>query len=273
VAVLSDIHGNWTALERVAAALEQEQVQVVLGLGDYLSVSLGSRRVVEWMRSREHAYFVRGDNDGWESYERFRHLEREDSRPLYRFVTQLPEELRLELGGVPLLLRHGYPCRPIEERGFTEAAVRETQSRAYVESVVDFKGVEIACFGDLHRPAAELHQDGVIAHIGSVGAPRDQQPGLAKYLLLELGGPTVRITQCGVPFCREAAVRELRAGYREDPGPEVWLARWLGLSEAMAGEWRPLFEEATWLWQRRPSGMSLLPGGSMSATHPRERGR
>ena len=37
LAVLADIHGNWTALREVAAALQQEKVQAVIGLGDYLS--------------------------------------------------------------------------------------------------------------------------------------------------------------------------------------------------------------------------------------------
>src|SRR5713101_501282 len=239
VAVLADIHGNWTALERIAAALEQEEVQTVILLGDYLNVSLGSSRVVEWMKRQEHAHFVRGDNDSWDAYERFRHSEREDSYALYQFVTQFPDRLDLEFQGVTLLVRHGYSCTPIEERGFTEEAVRETLSRRYVESVMDIKGVDVACFGDLHRPYAEIHDDLVIVHPGSVGAPRDKQPLMAKYLLLDLERSRIQFTQRSVPFCREAAVQEVRAGFREDPGPNVWLARWLGLSPEMENEWCP----------------------------------
>jgi hypothetical protein len=71
-----------------------------------------------------------------------------------------------------------------------------------------------------------------------------------KYLLLDLERSRIQFTQRSVPFCREAAVQEMRAGFREDPGPNVWLARWLGLSPEMENEWRPPFEELTWHWSR-----------------------
>jgi putative phosphoesterase len=250
IAVIADIHGNWPALEKVAEALDREKVQAVLGLGDYLSVSLGSPRVAAWMKAQEHAWFVRGDNDGWDCYERFQTREREDSYAEYQFVTQLPEQVVLELEGITLLARHAYPGGPIQQRGFTEEAVREALSRRYIESVLDLKGVDIACFGDLHRPHVELCEDLVILHPGSVGAPRDQQPWAAKYVVLEVEGSAVRITQRGVPFCRETAVQEVRTAFREDPGENVWLARWLGLTPEMAEEWRPPFEGLTWAWSK-----------------------
>jgi putative phosphoesterase len=251
MAILSDIHGNWVALSQVAQVLDQEKVDVVLGLGDYLNLSRGSPAIVEWMKRQEHAYFVRGDNDSWESYERFRHLAREDTEPLYQFVTQLPDRIELEFHGIRFLLQHGYASRPIRERGFTQDAVQETLSRPYLASVVSLHGVDIACFGDYHRPYLELHDDLLLVHPGSVGAPRDQQPWMAKMALLELKGSAVVVTQRGVPFCREAAVQEMRAGFRDDPGPDVWLSRWLGLSSANAEEWCPAFEGLTRNWSKR----------------------
>jgi putative phosphoesterase len=251
IAILGDIHGNWAALQQVARVLDQERIDLVLGLGDYLNVSRGSAAVVEWMKSQDHAYFVRGDNDSWESYERFRHLAREDAGALYQFVTQLPDRIELEFHGITFLVQHGYASRPIQERGFTQTAVQETLRRPYVASVVNLHGVDIACFGDYHRPYLEPHDDLLLIHPGSVGAPRDQQPWMAKFALLELKGSSVQVTQRGVPFCREAAVEEMRAGFREDPGPDVWLSRWLGLSVAMSKEWCPPFEGVTRCWSKR----------------------
>jgi putative phosphoesterase len=252
IAVLADIHGNWVALRQVVQALERESPDAIFGLGDYLNVSLGSAAVVAWMRTREHAYFVRGDNDCWESYERFGRLARDDPAAQYQFVTQLPTRIVLELQGITFLLQHGYTSTPIQERGFIREAVEETLSRRYATSVVSLAGVDIACFGDFHRPHLEVSDDLVLVHPGSVGAPRDQEPWTAKYVLIDLEGDAVHVTQRSVPFCREAAVEEMRAGYREDPGPDVWLARWLGLSPTMAEEWSPPFEELTGCW-RKPS--------------------
>jgi putative phosphoesterase len=252
VAVLADIHGNGVALKQVLAALDREHPDVIFGLGDYLSVSPGSDAVVTWMKTREHAYFVRGDNDCWESYERFGRLARDDPAAHYQFVTQLPTRIVLELQGITFLLQHGYTSTPIQEQGFVREAVEETLSRRYAASVVSLAGVDIACFGDFHRPHLELSDDLVLVHAGSVGAPRDQEPWTAKYVLIDLEDEAVRVTQRSVPFSREAAVAEVRAGYREDPGQDVWLARWLGLSPTMAGEWSPPFEGLTGCW-RKPS--------------------
>ena len=60
------------------------------------------------------------------------------------------------------------------------------------------------------------------------------------------GPPTLR--HPAVEVDSALAAEEMRAGYREDPGQDVWLARWLGLSPTMAAEWSPPFEGLTRYW-------------------------
>jgi hypothetical protein len=48
------------------------------------------------MKAQEHACFVRGENDGWEAYERFRNLAREDAHEQNAYVSRLPEWSVLE---------------------------------------------------------------------------------------------------------------------------------------------------------------------------------
>jgi predicted phosphodiesterase len=193
---------------------------------------------------------VRGDNDRWGNYARFGHLACDDPYAQYQFVTQLPTRIALELQGITFLFQHGYPSTPIAACGFTRVAVAETLSRRYIASAVSLAGVDIACFGDLHRPHLALHDDLVLVHPGSVGAPRDEEAWTAKYLLIDVEDATVCLTQRSVPFSLEEAVQEMRAGFREDPGPDVWLARWLGLAPGMTGEWCPPFAGLTARWSK-----------------------
>jgi predicted phosphodiesterase len=268
IAVLGDIHGNWTAMEPVAADLVCQQVDAVVGLGDYLSTSRGAAPVVEWMRQQPHAYFVRGDNDCWESYERYHPREREDTRSLFSYLTCLPDRIVLQLGVITLLAQHGYPWPP---RGEPEGSdvVRRYMSRAYVESFVDLSGVDIACFGDIHMVHVDLHEDLAILHPGSVGVPSDGEPWgslhptrrwepwSAKYLLLAIDGGSVHISLRRVPFSREAAVQESREGHLADPGPDVWLAHHLGLrgpsGTAPEDQGRPWPGPSSWSWKKKLS--------------------
>jgi predicted phosphodiesterase len=269
IAVLGDIHGNWTALEPVAADLAGQQVNGVVGLGDYLNTSRGAVRVVDWMRQQSNAYFVRGDNDCWENYERYHPRERDDSSSLYLYLTRLPDRIVLQFGEITLLAQHGYPWPP---RGELEGSdfVRRYMSRAHVASFLDLRGVDIACFGDIHMVNVDLHEDLVILHPGSVGVPSDGEPWgslhptrrwepwTAKYLLLEIDDGSVRIALRRVPFSREAAVQEARDGHVEDPGPDIWLARHLGLcgseAEKPADQGRPWPGPSSWFWEKKQSG-------------------
>jgi putative phosphoesterase len=266
IAVLGDIHGNWVAMEEMAADLIHQQVDAIVGLGDYLNTSRGAARVVEWMKSQPHAYFVRGDNDSWESYERFHPHESEDSSALYRYVTRLPDRIVLQFGGITLLAQHGYPWPSRSEPeggGFVPRYVR----RPDIESLVNITGIDLACFGDIHRVHVDLHEDLAIVHPGSVGVPSDGEPPsahsptcwwepwMAKYMLLEIHGGSVDLSLQRVPFSREAAVREMREAYIEDPGPNVWLARHLGLcgfeTTKQADQGLPWPGPTTWRWQKR----------------------
>lgn len=84
IAALADIHGNWPALQAVAADLVRQEVEVIIGLGDYIMTSTSSPRIVEWMQRQTRGYFVRGNGDSWDNYARFGPLARVDP---YRHTT------------------------------------------------------------------------------------------------------------------------------------------------------------------------------------------
>jgi predicted phosphodiesterase len=49
IAVVSDIHGNWPALQAVAAEIAGERPDLVVNLGDILSGPLWPRETAAWL--------------------------------------------------------------------------------------------------------------------------------------------------------------------------------------------------------------------------------
>jgi predicted phosphodiesterase len=238
IAVIGDPHGSGPGFEAVALDLEEQRPDVVIGTGDYLNTSLGAERIVAWMRSRPGgtANFVRGDNDEWENYAKFRGRARIDQKELYRYVAQLPRRLTIELAGVVFRVEHEPPLQHLTEHGWNAAALRHTVSLENARAHLDLAGVDVAIFGGLHWQYLEADEDLLLLLPGSAGA---NWP--AEYVLVEIEGPSAQNGQVGrareggtplvhvthrlVEFDREAAVADMRAAYAEDPGPEVWLAR------------------------------------------------
>jgi protein phosphatase len=253
IAVLGDIHGNWPALEAVLGDVDAQGVDAVIGVGDYLNTSAGSARVVEWMRGQAGAYFVRGDNDAWDHYERFRHLAKHDPIGQYHFVNRLPRRLVLELDAVTLLVQHAVPGTYLREHGFTEANFRYVMGRHYTESVLDLRGIDVVLFGDLHRQHLDVHDDLVLLYPGAAGASWP-----AGWALLEVAGPEVHVTHRRVEYDREAAISDMRDGFLEDPGRAVWLERQLYRDPVQDfPDWVRPFERVAW---RKGTGVESPAG-------------
>ena len=66
VAVLSDIHGNYVALEACMEIVRKKQVDAIIFLGDYLGEMAYPRRTLDTLRSiaEEYpCYFIRGNKE------------------------------------------------------------------------------------------------------------------------------------------------------------------------------------------------------------------
>jgi predicted phosphodiesterase len=214
LAALADIHGNWPALEAVAHDLERQQVDHIIGLGDYVMTSAGSHHIVAWMQRQAHASFVRGNGDSWGHYQRFRSLARVDPYPLYDAVSRLPERALLEAEGIRILAQHAVPG-DLYRRERSLAVLRYIMTRAYAETVMDLRDIDVVLVGDLHVPSIDVQPEGVLVTAGTVGL---WWP--ATYVLIELDGPCVHFSFQQVEYDREAAVRAWREAYLMDPGPD-----------------------------------------------------
>ena len=149
LAVISDIHGNYKALETVLAYLEERQVDAVLGLGDYVTDAPDPERILSMlsrMEKRWHCDWIRGNR---EQYLIENHYAPKGFRPssangmLYyvaqhikekdiRFFESLPITEKISYINLPVLRAcHGAPKdlrgNVVEEPGLKEKLLKELE--------------------------------------------------------------------------------------------------------------------------------------------------
>jgi predicted phosphodiesterase len=186
VAVLSDIHGNLWALEKILEDLDRRRIATVVNLGDCLYGPLAPAAVADILRDRDFLT-VRGNEDrllGEEAAGR-------GENPTLDFVkTRLSAGQRAWLRDLPetaslggeLFLCHGTPT---DDAAYLLRTIRKgrTVARGHREIARDLTGVQesvILCGHD-HSPGTVLLPDGrLVVNPGSVGLPAyvDDQPRL-----------------------------------------------------------------------------------------------
>ena len=239
LALLSDIHGNLTALEAVLAELTHEAVDEILCLGDV--AIFGPQPQATLARVRELGCpVVMGNTDAWalapqphpfrnEETPKFNAIELwsaeqldEAARSLIRsFQPTLTVALSDE---VSLLAYHGSP------RSFHEAIVATTPE----EHLAEFFAGTVASIlvgGHTHEQFSRRWQGRIVINPGSVGLPyerladgRTRNPAWAEYALLawEQGRLHIELRRTPVDVQRiEQAVRQSGMPYAE-----WWLAGW-----------------------------------------------
>jgi len=128
-------------------------------------------------------------------------LEHTDARSK-AFMHDLPFDLRLDVGDVPVHLVHGSP-RKVNEYLF------EDKPASLYERLAAAEDARALVFGHTHKPW--VHDFGGVRFIncGSVGKPKDGDPRGA-FAVLRPSGETVEVTIERVAYDAEAVAREVR---------------------------------------------------------------
>ena len=232
--ILSDIHGNWEALEAVLADAESEYDRIVC-CGDVVGYGADPDAVTEWVRENV-AHIVRGNHDkacaGLEDLEWFNPVARlsavwtqqtmkASNIDYLRDLPRGPERV----DGFQIL--HG---SPVDEDEYVVSEQDAAQIAPYLDSSASFFGhthlqggflchrngvMRLTRVGaDSEAESFELEQDlNYLINPGSVGQPRDGDPRAA-YAVYE---PGLRlVTLCRAPYDIAAAQKKiLEAGLPE----------------------------------------------------------
>lgn len=231
-AVISDIHGNATALRTVLADIEARGITRIVCLGDTVGYGPEPLECVDLVRER-CAWSLLGNHDFGVLYEptnfnpsaegsAFWTRDQFDNEPdeklkaeRYDFLNRLKVRVADTIGengagtGIPLLAVHGSPRRPINEYIFPQD-VQDAPDK--LESIFD-RFPRLCVVGHTHVPGVftdepdfyppgELGDGGykfiegerAIINVGSVGQPRDYDPRSSYVVLHDDRAEFVRVS-------------------------------------------------------------------------------
>jgi predicted phosphodiesterase len=226
VAILSDIHGNLTALEAVLADLKSTRPDLVVHGGDLALAGCRPAEVVDRVREAGWAG-VLGNTDEvhWDQSARADLEQRAPKlRNLFHVIfdlqvpatTQLLGEERIAwMRGLPRIWRSSNASWRSTDASI--ALVHASPGNLWrapgpeadpAELALTYGPLDcpIAVYGHIHRPYVRELPGITIANSGSVGMPYDGDPR-ASYLLIEDGRVTIRRVEYDV----EGEIRELVA--------------------------------------------------------------
>jgi putative phosphoesterase len=227
IAILSDIHGNRTALEAVQADLRQISPDLIFHGGDLSDGGSSPTEIVD--RIREFGWRgVMGNTDEMlarpESLAEFAR-QSPKMKPLFDVIAEMAAATRAVLGEERLSWLRALPQRqfhaPIDlvhaSPGSCWRCPAHDASDAELEKVFAPLGQPIAVHGHIHRSYIRHVSRLTVINTGSVSLSYDGDPR-ASYLLLDGSTPTIRRVEYDVD-------REIQAVFATGLPHADWIAR------------------------------------------------
>ncbi|MGQ9719277.1 MAG: metallophosphoesterase family protein [Nitrososphaerales archaeon] len=209
LAVISDIHGNFDALDAVLKSIDKKSIYC---LGDLVGYGANPNEVIEWARDYgvkcvmgNHEYAVVTGDASWFNWDAQRavfwtrsNLKREN----LEFIRSLPKRMELEIGGSRTLFVHGSPNDPI-----FEYVMPDTHDELF-DYYLSNNRVQVVGLGHTHIPFMYKSDRGVVFNPGSVGQPRSGDPR-ACYVVLTIGKGGVRVEHKLVEYDIHSAAEKI----------------------------------------------------------------
>ena len=230
VALLSDIHGNATALEAVLRDLEQQSITGCFVLGDIAYRGAEPKRSIALVQSLE-CPVIGGNADLWvtrglrEGEVRSSALARMNAEREWTvdcladediaYLAALPDTHEATVDGLHFSLCHATPASRFTVVAPT-AADDELRATFLASQGLAVHFPKVAAYGHIHLPYIR-HIDGcAVINPGSIGLPFDGVP-LASYATVQVNAGRIAATTIRrVPYNIEVAVDALaRVGYPE----------------------------------------------------------
>lgn len=234
-AVITDIHGNLTALEAVLEAIEAQGVQKTVCGGDLVGYGPYSNEVCELLERRaiptiygNYDYAIGRDFEDCGCAYRDQH-DRDlgdqsvawtlahTGPPAKDFMRGLPFDLRFDLAGRSVRVVHGSP-RKVNEYLFEDKPART------FERIAAGADCDVLVFGHTHQPWIHEYGGVLFVNCGSVGKPKDGDQR-ASFALLEGGAEGISASIERAPYDVEEAARDVAAaGLPSDYGDKLLAA-------------------------------------------------
>ncbi len=227
VAVISDIHGNYKALEAFLEYIRIHPVEAIIGLGDYVTDSPYPRRTLSMLYEMEKTYpcyLLRGNREEYLLLNRRQdqgwHICSPNGALYYTYqqVTEadldwmeaMPSERAVRLGDCPILtLCHGAPglIRGNFEfdRILWEQAMQQLETRYLLG-------------GHTHHQTVDVLYGKTYLNPGSLGLPIDGQGRHAQFAVMEGDAHSWRVETKTIDYDVDGFLRDFRESGMEEYG-------------------------------------------------------
>jgi putative phosphoesterase len=174
VGLLSDAHGNPTALKACLERLQDLQVECVYFLGDAVGYMPGESEVLDILRASgvhclkgNHEAMLLGELPLAENKDSVYRIGRARARlsvDHLSFIAAWPDHKVVNIDGKRLLLVHGSPTDHLQGYVYADSDL----------SIFDGLEYDAVFMGHTHRPFVSLRGNVLVTNVGSCGLPRDQ---------------------------------------------------------------------------------------------------
>lgn len=198
VAIISDIHGNISALSAVLSDIKKRKCEAVFCLGDYVGYYYWPNDVLNKLRELDSAFFIKGNHEdiyfkSLESVAFRRQIKAKYGKGIesaieqlsdenIKFLKSLSESKEVNYSGMKFCMHHGSP-RKADEYIYPDAPIELLESFSSVDA-------NVILLGHTHHQFSVKVHDRLIINPGSVGQARDVR-GLAAYSILNLNNMVV----------------------------------------------------------------------------------
>lgn len=209
IAVLSDIHGNIHALERVVRDAEERGASLLINSGDSIGFGPCPNEVIELICEKNivsilgnyDVEVIEGKiKDKGQKNLAYKFAKKVLSKSCENYLNSLPRELRLEVAGKKLLITHGSP-ESIEEHIYCNTPIER------LKILAETAKADIIIVGHSHEQFWRQVNGVSFVNPGSVGRPGDGNPQTA-YAILSFN--PVKVELFRLDYDVEAAADALR---------------------------------------------------------------
>lgn len=187
VAIVSDIHANWQALEAVLEDIKKQGCEKVLCLGDLAMAGPQPRMIVDFVRKQDNWTVIQGNTDkliGDFSPQIIDKMKsafpvmanallddvlvlEEDKK---EYLKNLPAQMNLEIEGVKILMVHGSPRRNNED-------ILPDMPLEQIQEILEGVDADLIFCGHTHVPCGyQTNKKQTLVNVGSVGRPMTENP-------------------------------------------------------------------------------------------------
>ena len=241
LAIISDIHGNSFALDRVLNAIDDESISNIICLGDLAllgfdpngSINRVAERGIPTVRGNADDMLLNGppllpETDAARSIgNAWRRWNSEQTGTAEReFLAGLPASIDVEIEGVTLCAYHGSP------RSYDEGIRPETPDETLDEFCAG-TDADLLAGGHTHGMMLKRWRGRTVVNPGTVGLPFIRMavdaPGIgnwAEYAVITVENGAIDISFRHLPIAQDAIAAAVHAS--GIPHADVWIERWSG---------------------------------------------